>query len=693
MGSRLAERLRAARLRRFVGRDAEQALFTSALHAADPPFFVLHIYGPGGIGKTTLLRALSASCADAGAQALRLDGRHLDPNPVGFIAALRGALDLPGAADPLAVLQNAGRRHVLFVDTFEMLAPLDPWLRETFLPDVPTEVLVVTAGRNPMAPPWHADPGWQELLREVPLRAFSDDECRTYLARRGVDPGQHGSILRFTHGHPLALSLVADLFEQRPEQTFAPDAAPDVIKALVDQFLQQVPGPAHRAALEASALVRVVNESLLARMLGQDDVHEVFAWMRRVSFIEAGPYGLFPHELAREALTADLRWRNPEWYAELHDRARAYYADRLEQTHGRDQQRVLFDYIYLHRDNPVIKPFLDWQETGSALPEAPADPDHPALCAMVERHEGAEAARIAAHWLHRQPEGALLFRDLDGIPAGYLHLVALQKIADEDRAADPAVATACAYLERHAPLRAGERGTLIRFWMAADSYQAVSSMQSLLFLKIAQHYLTTPDLAFSFFPCADADFWAPFCAYTDLQRLEEAAFEVEGRRYGVFGHDWRAVPPMRWLDLLAARELGLDEAEPPEAAEPLAVLDHHAFSEAVRGALKAYARPFELGENPLLRCRLVANAAGDEADAADRIEALRSLLDETAGLLRASPRDALYYRVLDRTYFRPARSQEQAAELLDLPISTFRRYLKRGVEQLTEHLWQQETRV
>ena len=34
---------------------------------------------------------------------------------------------------------------------------------------------------------------------------------------------------------------------------------------------------------------------------------ELFEWLRNLSFIESGPLGLFPHDLAREALVADLR--------------------------------------------------------------------------------------------------------------------------------------------------------------------------------------------------------------------------------------------------------------------------------------------------------------------------------------------------------------------------------------------------
>ena len=52
---RLADRLAAASRQRFVGRQAELALFRSALLASEPLFGLLHLYGPGGIGKTALL--------------------------------------------------------------------------------------------------------------------------------------------------------------------------------------------------------------------------------------------------------------------------------------------------------------------------------------------------------------------------------------------------------------------------------------------------------------------------------------------------------------------------------------------------------------------------------------------------------------------------------------------------------------
>jgi len=691
MSSRLADRLTAARRRFFVGRAAERGLFQVAMRAGDLPFLVLYVFGPGGVGKSALLREFAAIAERESAAAHYLDARDIEPAPDAFLNALRFALILGLDQAPATALADTPDRHIILIDTYELLAPLDGWLREVFLPQLPENVLVVLAGRNPPSPDWRADPGWQTLVRVLPLRNLSPDESRQYLALRGVPDDQRQAVLSFTHGHPLALSLVAETFAQREAIVFRPHAVPDIIKMLVEQFVQKVPGPAHRAALEACAQVRLLSEPLLGEMLNLPDPHELFDWLRGLSFIESDPLGLFPHDLAREALVVDLRWRHPDWYKELHRRARRFYVDHLGAGPRDEQQRLLFDLVFLHRENPAVRPFFEWAESGSILPDLLREADRDALLAMVGRHEGGASAQLAAHWLARQPEGCLVFRDAQQKPIGFMSLVAVERAEADDRRVDPAVAAACAYLQRQAPLRPGERATLFRFWMAEEAYQAVSPVQSLVFIQAVNHYLTTPGLAFTFFPCAEADFWVRVLAYADLARLTEADFEVGGRRYGVYGHDWRAVPPAAWLTLLGEREVGAGgQPAAAQPAEQVVVLSQSDFAAAVRDALRDFVRPDLLRGSPLLRSQLVLERADASAGVAERVQSLQTLLRETAEALQTSPRDAKLYRALYHTYFQPAPTQERAAELLDLPFSTYRRHLMAGIAQVTEALWQRE---
>src|SRR3954451_7971837 len=130
------DRVRAARGRWFVGRLAELELFRCALEADEPPYSVLFVHGPGGVGKTALLQAFWQLAEDARLDPVRLDLRGLEPSPAGFSAALAAALGLESAESLMGAL--AGRRRVvLLLDTFEQGVGLEDWLRERFVPGLP----------------------------------------------------------------------------------------------------------------------------------------------------------------------------------------------------------------------------------------------------------------------------------------------------------------------------------------------------------------------------------------------------------------------------------------------------------------------------------------------------------------------------------------------------------------------------
>ncbi|HXF62891.1 MAG TPA: ATP-binding protein [Caldilineaceae bacterium] len=694
MRSRLADHLRAARRRHFVGRTEGKALFQEAIEAEEPEFFVLYVYGPGGLGKTSLLHEFDHLAQQAACHVAYLDGRNVEPTPEAFQHALHTALGF----DPATLLLDclAGRagtqRVVILLDTYEHLMPLDDWLRDVFLPQMPENVFFVLAGRDEPASGWRSDPGWQELLRTLPLRYLSAEESLEFLQRRGVPENQQAAIIQFTHGYPLALSLVADVFDQQPDYQFQPEAAVDLITLLVSHLLDEVPGPAHRATLDLCCLARGTTEAHIAEILKTPDAHELFRWLRSLSFIDSGPRGLFPHDLAREVLHAELRWRNPDWYAELHKRARSYYTERIRESQGQEQQRALFDLIYLHRENPMVKPFFEWRTAAATVPDRMVESDLPALTAMVAKHEGDASAAIAAHWLARQPENVLVLRNTRGRPLGFLAMVGLHAVTPADQAIDPAVRAARTYLDRHAPLRVGEVATLFRFWLGDQEYQAVSPSQSILFTNMVRHYLTTPKLAFTFLPCADPDFWRMAFEYADLARLPAADFTVGGRSYGVYGHDWRVTPPVAWLTLLGDRELGAAVGQPQASHTlTLVVLSAEDFAEAAKQALQNLSRADVLRASPLLWSKLVADHVDPQAETAERTAVLQKHLMAAVETLRHAPRDLKLYRAVYHTYIQPAPTQELAAELLDVPFSSYRRHLKEGIQRVAQQLWRLET--
>ena len=352
------------------------------------------------------------------------------------------------------------------------------------------------------------------------------------------------------------------------------------------------------------------------------------------------------------------------------------------------------DYIFLHRDNAIVRSAFQWQE-GAAFAEMARPEDWPALSAMTAEYEGEKSARILEQLLGKANQKTVVFREAHDVrkasePLGFLMMVMLDKVNVWDRQQDPAIDAACAYLEQNAPLRPGETALYYRFWMGRDTYQDVCPIQSLIVVNMVRHDLTTPNLAFTFFPCFNSDFWAPVLAYAQKQPLPDADFTVGGRLYGVFGHDWRALPATVWMSILAEQETAGENQVAPYRAEPLLVLSEPEFGSAVRDTLRHLQQPEALCANPLLRSRVVVERTGMDADIKIKTQALCDLVKEAAQEGHASPRLARGYRALYHTYLHPEPTQEQAADALQLPFSTYRRHLMEGIVQVVDRLWKKE---
>ena len=692
MPGTMAERVAAQRRREFVGRAKEVAALRDLLEGARDGA-VLFVSGPGGVGKTTLLARYADLGRDLGRLVVRLDARELPPIASAYLAEIATQCGLDPTEDPSQSIAGV-RRMLLLIDTTERAVTLDRWLREDLLPSLADDAVAVLAGRDAPSVAWRTDPGWAGLVQSVPLTTFSREESRALLERRGVASTDHAAALTFTRGHPLALALVADVAAQGGEAA-PPAELRGVVDTLLGTLVETVPSALHRRALEACAQVLTTTEPLLAELLDLPDAHELFAWLRSLSIVETGPRGLYPHDIARDTLDAELRWRHPEQCAEIHRRAGAAYRRQFYAVPAVQQQQVLVEYVFLHRDNPVLGPFLtDTAESGldlRALVATPATPEERDLVTgMVERQEGPESARLAEHWMDRQPTSMLLVRGPDGEVLGLVGTLTLDRVDREDRRLDPAVDHVCRLLEERGGLDEGETAGFFRFWMQREGYQELGPVQLFITLHFVRYYLATRRLAFSFVYYADPDLWADICAYSDMVRLAEADFTVGEHRYGVYGHDWRRTPVLAWLELLGERELGdgvvVASPEPEPFTRPVRRLSEDDFAAAVKDALTGLGRATGLRGSPLLDAPLVAARVPAGADDRARSEELRARIAAAAARLEASPRDRRGFRAVHHTYLQPAATQAAAAELLDLPTTTYRRHLAWGIARITELL-------
>ena len=281
-----------------------------------------------------------------------------------------------------------------------------------------------------------------------------------------------------------------------------------------------------------------------------------------------------------------------------------------------------------------------------------------------------------------------MVRGQDGAVDGFLALLDLTRASAEDIAADPGARAAWDYAQRQAPPRPSEAVTQSRFIIDREAYQGPSPTLNATPILTFQRYLGTPHLAWDFLTLAEPERWDDYFAAADLPRAVGADFVVGGRRYGLFAHDFRRVPMDALLELVTERALAEDVTPSPPAASRRC-WSSPSPSSTTRSARRCATCAGRTCSRATRCCGpgWSRDRAGDEEPSAAALEALVCAAVET---LREHPRDDKLWRAVERTYVRPAATQERAAAALGLPFSTYRRHLTQGVDRVVAWLWDQE---
>jgi hypothetical protein len=553
---------------------------------------------------------------------------------------------------------------VLLVDSYELLTPLDRWFRTELLPSLPADAVAVLAGREPPNPAWSADAGWRRLLRTCELTAMDAAESADLLGRFGAPSSACARLAELGRGHPLALVLLAEAAAQGRAPVRL-DERPDLVAELCHVLVRDVPDAAHRTGLATCAHAFRTTEDLLAETVGER-APEVWAWLASQSFVRRSGAGLHLHDLMRDLVDTEFAQRNPQAYAALHRTIRYHATRRLRSGRTTTPFRDATELFLLPRHPPLAAAFRLLRDEG-VLPVGPGRvADHAEVVELVAQDRGAREGALATQWLAAQPECLYVARSDVGIEGWALQVC----VPDPAGPADPVMAAALAAAERHGPLRPGEKAKVARFVGARPGPRRDANMVLVGSVTSIVEWLTK-QAAWRVVTAPDEPFWRPFMEYLGLTLLDRTGDVI------VYGWDRRRLSLLDFMRLTARRELtGEAGPPPPEMLKP-PPLSRAVFAEAVRVALRDLHRPDRLGASPL-----AGSALGPD---------VRRHLVAAIARVGEEPKGAPLRRVLDRTYLRPAPSQEAAAEVLGLPFSTYRRHLGRAVERVVDQLWAVET--
>src|SRR5215471_15681118 len=131
--------------RTFAGRKQELSQLLEMVNVSGPA--VVYLYGIAGIGKSRLISAFAERAREYDASVILLDCRSVEPTEAGFIRALgsRFGRNLISVEDTVALLGSINAHMVIALDHYEVLRLLDSWLRQSFVPRLPSSVRLVLA--------------------------------------------------------------------------------------------------------------------------------------------------------------------------------------------------------------------------------------------------------------------------------------------------------------------------------------------------------------------------------------------------------------------------------------------------------------------------------------------------------------------------------------------------------------------
>jgi hypothetical protein len=638
----LADRLEDRDRSRFTGRADEIDFLDRCLDSVDPPASVVHICGPGGVGKSTLLREVARRARDRGICVVAVDGRELGPAPGALEAALRKD-------------EDAGRLLVL-LDSYERMVALDSYIRQDLLPELPDHTLVLIAGRGEPDAGWFAG-GWEALTARIELTGLPPRDARRLLAARGLTDDRVTAIVDWAAGSPLALALAADaaIADAGWNAASAPDR-PEILRALLYRLVETELHDIRPSALGIAVVARNVTPDLLRAVLPGENPDDAYRQLSELTITERLGSGLTMHELARKALLADLRQRNPVLEHDLRRRI----ADYLYSRGIAGDQMMMIEMAHLV-ENPLLRWGFSWDGNVSFRIDSVRTGDADRIESLTKEHDRVWW-QLTRRYFAEAPDRVAVARDLAGRVCGFLvsmSLATAPAFADDDPLAGPWLAHA----RRNAAL-----GDSV-MWHAAVDFTGAGKVQAMLGIAGVLR-CGSPSPRFAYLPIdprlpGAVEFahalGAAHLAELDA-RLGEDVVQCHRLDYGPGGL-------FTFMRDQIYSELGL--SAPAPALLPVADL------ETVRDILKNFRVPRELARSPLAH----GSSVLERAESVQRL--VWKAADEAFG---DSETEKLLRSVLIAGYLEPLRSHEEAASKLLLSRAAYFRRLRTAVERLAEHM-------
>jgi hypothetical protein len=546
--------------RTFAGRKQELSQLMELLGNQGPA--VIYLHGIAGIGKSRLISAFAERARSHDAEVAVLDCCSVEPTEQGFLQALGSRFGGSSGSleDTVAALANAGPRVVLALDHYEVLRLLDSWLRQNFIPHLPSTVRLILADREAPSPAWAAQPGWHGLFRSFELGALSSSDSVALLTFLGIPESRTTRINRLAQGHPLALTLAASSLANRQDPEFEDLAIHRVISQLTQLYLSEIADPITRRVLETASVLRRITVSLLRAMLPDILPQDAFSRLRALPFVYIALDGLHIHDSVKQVVATTLRAGDPSKYRDFRRAAWSQLRTELATAAAPDLWRYTADMLYLLENPGVREAFFPSGAQVHGVEPARAL-DGPTIRAICERHESAEAVKCLSNWWEDAPETFSVVHDHAGKTVGFYCLCDSANTPESVLRQDPVVAAWAEHLLKD-PLPKNERALFLRRWLSEEEGELPSPIQAAAWLDIKRTYLAMrPRLRRVYVAVQNIARYVPVVQTLGFVPLPDSNVELDGRIYLTAMLDFGPSSVDGWLARLVAAELGVSSSD------------------------------------------------------------------------------------------------------------------------------------
>lgn len=682
---RIQEILHAEYADTFLGREKELELLRTHLKPGSD-WKLIHLHGIGGIGKSTLLRRLAHEIGWE--RSLFFDGHSGYRQPEDWLRALSTALTRLGVGDalgdaaaPLDLTTLTDRLNeaaaeegwiLLLLDTFEQWSPIEEWLRTEFLPRLLPQVRVVSAGRYPLAGAWERG-AWRRLVLNMKLSPFSAADTDAYIRSNGItDPALREQLRVSTGGFPLALCMAVEIVSRKSDPQFLNLAEHErTINDLVAELLSDLHPPAFQRYLDAASVIWHFDQEWLQLLLGEVVPADAFRDFCRLPFVVSygSSWGL--HDSIRNWTRSDLLRRMPQTLESYRLKALEELRRREESTPGAKGIYAL-DKLYLHNNDLVRYYCFSGDVEGLLFHPLEREEDldrSQEIYVTYARHTGigdSFLTLLKPLW-QAEPSGFWGAWREGRLVAFYVFLPLNDQIVPILRA-HPVTAP---YLTR------SDRVPKEYVLLCQGIDPGLEELEGALARHMAYQF-NRAELVFDLSPFPE---WHAVLESIGFEPIPWAnSVGPDGHRYTTFLLD------LRTEDFATKIDRNFSGAR-PVAPVPLAPLEPEAKISLVKSLLQQYAR---LGAQPELIGSIGPYLDG-YAQARQPAERLR-LIQERVGnalilLEDGDFADVRTANLIRMAYIKKIGTHELVAERLNLPIATYYRLLKRGVERLADLLF------